>query len=861
MKVSDGKPQGDNPDIPLTSNQPTNIAAKSPATGIQPTNMAAENPTTSNQPTATAVETPQTGNQPANKPKLSASKSWPVGDSDGFLPLLLEELRRVGLVGTTARKYGGADELLLVSGGPVRGDSRFTSLVGPPTLRFVQVQPLTQEVAHPRENCSPLHGEIDLSGGGTECEWLIQKWGGQAWETDGVVTSPDLGGALREISSHTRSTGDQSIAQGEHPQPGALGGLLAYDLVQWTEPARLTNLPSEGALNGILLRCDRWVTHDRQQGVVTLCSMDHDEWFIRTSEVLDESLKLVDELVSQSDVTSFSSPVNDRQHVEIVEQVRDGIRRGEFYQLNYGRVWEGGLNSPWKMFRRLLESNPAPYSGWLSVPDYQFALASASPELLLAKRGKELSTRPIKGTRPRARVRERDESLKRELAASSKEVSEHMMLVDLERNDLAKVCSVGTVRWHDWRIESHPTVHHLVSDVRGRLKEDLDEWDALQALFPGGSITGCPKTATVAAIDEVEGRPRRAWTGSLGVSNPQTGRSTWNILIRTLEAEKNRDGEWQAKIQAGGGLVYESKADEEVAEAKWKAQALLNAAGGISETSVPVGEMTISSIPDVNERTSALLKILRDGVTSCIAPREPIHWYPSDPPLERCHPDTKRLLFIDNLDSFSYNIVHSAARSGAEVVIVEGRGREVVTDVQAVLNATRPTHILIGPGPGRPANSPLTEKLAKSAVNGNLTDSQGSPIPLLGVCLGHQALAEAAGWLLHPSPLGPVHGVPDLVTLCDDPLFQGLPRQVRMMRYHSLVVREDNENLVVIARDSSSSTLTMGLTHPTLPLWGVQFHPESCGSVDGERIITNFLSHSMRLNGQSVEEPMLGRQG
>jgi anthranilate/para-aminobenzoate synthase component I len=140
----------------------------------------------------------------------------------------------------------------------------------------------------------------------------------------------------------------------------------------------------------------------------------------------------------------------------------------------------------------------------MNIPDYDYSLASVSPELLLSMNGNELSTRPIKGTRPRARSRGRDLALKRELAASRKEVSEHMMLVDLERNDLGKVCAVGSVRWHDWRIESHPTVHHLVSDVRGRLRDDLDGWDALQALFPGGSITGCPKTATIAAIDELE---------------------------------------------------------------------------------------------------------------------------------------------------------------------------------------------------------------------------------------------------------------------------------------------------------------------------------------------------------------------
>ena len=115
----------------------------------------------------------------------------------------------------------------------------------------------------------------------------------------------------------------------------------------------------------------------------------------------------------------------------------------------------------------------------------------------------------------------------------------------------------------------------MVSEVQGRLRPGLDGWDALQALFPGGSITGCPKTVTVASIDELEGEPRRAWTGSLGHHDPRTGVSAWNILIRTLEAERDDAGEWRARVKAGGGLVIESDPEREVAEAKWKARGLL----------------------------------------------------------------------------------------------------------------------------------------------------------------------------------------------------------------------------------------------------------------------------------------------
>ena len=786
--------------------------------------------------------------------------SWAVGDRDGFTPSLLERLRQHRLCGFTASRYGGPDELSLISGGPIDEESRFTCIAGPSTTRFVQIQPSTVLQTPSRSSGSALHGVIDLSGASHPCEWYVQEWNGEVWTDVATSSSSDLAGSLRSLP-RPPDLSDEGMGAEEGPMPGAFAGLLTYDLVQWTEPVRLSNLPPEGALNGLLLRCDRWLVHDRQQGTLILRTLGGDEWFSQTRLAVEEWLNSHEDMDSHVECTSFSSSVSDAQHMQVVDDVRAGIHRGEFYQLNYGRVWRGEIQSPWAVFKRLQRSNPAPYSGWLHAPDHHLALVSASPELLLCKRGDGLSTRPIKGTRPRARVRERDDALKRELAASRKEVSEHMMLVDLERNDLSKVCSVGTVRWSDWRVESHPNVHHLVSDVTGRLRGDMDIWDALQALFPGGSITGCPKTATIAAIDEVESGPRRAWTGSLGITDIRGGTSTWNILIRTLEARQRREGDWQAKVQAGGGLVYESNPADEVTEAKWKSHALIEAAGGDSDTGIAIGEMEKSPVPDVNDTTTSLHHRLRSGVNSCISPEEPTHWLPTDPPLRKRQEGETRLLFIDNLDSFSYNIVHCAARAGASVVVVQGRGSDRVEDVGRMLEAVRPTHILLGPGPGRPANTPLTEALASLALSGEILDGEGVHIPLLGVCLGHQALAEAAGWRLSESATGPVHGVPDLLTHTSDSLFDGLEGEMRMMRYHSLAVTKRNDSLKVIATDSETESLVMALTHPSLPVWGVQFHPESAGSVDGERIIDNFLTLSMRYDGQSVEEPMLGREG
>ena len=804
--------------------------------------------------------------------------------SDDGLALLdlAEALRQEGLLGDDAERHGGPDELILLSGGPDGEDSDVTLLAGPPTLRITSTQPSRALQPESTEEGSALEGEIDLSPPSTSCNWRVESWQAAGWQKRLDIRQPDLATALRSMNPLLPDVGEQVSGI----SAGGLAGLLSYDLVQWTEPVKLRNLPQPGALLGVLFRCDRWLLHNRSQGTLSLLTTTEDDWSngckglvdlwlaARHSPTLkqqhgpDQAGRPGHSQPTQASLPrgqdSPSSTISDEEHIDFVEEVQAAIEQGQFYQLNFGRIWQGRIDHPWPVFRRLAEANPAPYSGWLHVPDFDFAIASASPELMLSIDGDELSTRPIKGTRPRARTRDEDEASMRELAATRKEVSEHMMLVDLERNDIGRVSRVGSVRWHGWRIESHPTVHHMVSDIRGLLREDLDGWDALQALFPGGSITGCPKTAVIAAIDELEGAPRGAWTGSLGHHDPRTGSACWNLLIRTLEAERQSDGGWQAKVQAGGGLVIESDPEQEVEEAKWKAQALLNAAWGSAATEVPMGEMEIHPIPALNEEVAALLSSLDSQPPACIAPAEPRRWRPEQPPFAPPAPGTRRLLFIDNLDSFSWNIVHCCSQLGVECIVVEGRGLSVPPNPQSVLQAVKPTHIILGPGPGRPSDTPLTLAFAGLAVNGELTDQaysqSGTPIPLLGLCLGHQALGVAVGWPLSPTPSGAVHGFHDLVSFSQDELFAGLGEQGRVMRYHSLALHQTNDDLQVLATDAATGKIPMALGSPNLPVWGVQFHPESCGSQEGWRILENFLAPTIWTVGESVEVPTQGRK-
>jgi anthranilate synthase component 1 len=197
---------------------------------------------------------------------------------------------------------------------------------------------------------------------------------------------------------------------------------------------------------------------------------------------------------------------------------------------------------------------------------------SSSPERLLKISGGVASTRPIAGTRPRSDDQATDDSLSEELFAHPKERAEHVMLIDLERNDLGRVSEPGSVEVDEMMVlESYAHVHHIVSNVQGRLRDDVTPGDAIRAVFPGGTITGCPKVRCMQIISELEAGPRGAYTGSFGYLN-RDGSLDLNILIRTMVLHDNR-----ISLRAGSGIVADSDAVAELAETRAKAKGLLQA--------------------------------------------------------------------------------------------------------------------------------------------------------------------------------------------------------------------------------------------------------------------------------------------
>jgi anthranilate synthase component 1 len=268
---------------------------------------------------------------------------------------------------------------------------------------------------------------------------------------------------------------------------------------------------------------------------------------------------------------SFESDCSREAFTDRVRTVKQYVRDGDTFQANISqRLCAPAAVHPVAAFDALRDVNPAPYSGLLEFPGVD--LVSASPELLLEREGDRLVTEPIAGTRPRGATEEEDDRLERDLVTDEKERAEHAMLVDLERNDLGKVCAFGTVDVTEYRrVDRYSEVMHLVSKVEGRIRPEHDLDDAIAAVFPGGTITGAPKPRTMEIIDEVEATRRGPYTGSIGIFGFDD-RAILNIIIRTLV---RYDDEYHLRV--GAGIVHDSVPEREYAETLDKARALVTA--------------------------------------------------------------------------------------------------------------------------------------------------------------------------------------------------------------------------------------------------------------------------------------------
>jgi len=275
-----------------------------------------------------------------------------------------------------------------------------------------------------------------------------------------------------------------------------------------------------------------------------------------------------------------------QEYLNAVQMCREYIMAGDIFEVNLSQRFGAELAiHPYELYRRLRALNPAPFACYLGFDGVD--IISASPERFMKLTGDLVETRPIKGTRPRGSNPAEDEAIAKELTNSYKDRAENVMIVDLERNDLGRVCRYGTVNVSELLIlEKYATVFQLVSTVEGRLQENKNCIDLLKATFPGGSITGAPKVRSMEIIDELEPTRRSVYTGNIGYIG-FNGDLDLNIAIRTFIVKDGR-----AYFQVGGAITYDSDPQAEYIETLDKAKALLMALGIVNNMAKEAGQAT-----------------------------------------------------------------------------------------------------------------------------------------------------------------------------------------------------------------------------------------------------------------------------
>ena len=360
-------------------------------------------------------------------------------------------------------------------------------------------------------------------------------------------------------------------------QGGALG-FISYDYIRYIEKIPNQTVDDMDIPDVFFLLFEEWFTYDHQENELWISGLyEENQLAIVRDKVETYALGWGDESKEeqiQGDVVKSEGvkvSIEDNEFQQSVRKIQKYISQGDVFQVNLSVRQAKPLHvSALDVYKQLRILNPSPYMGYFHTPEFQ--LVSGSPELLVKKKGKEVSTRPIAGTRSRGKDEAEDLVLARELIESEKERAEHVMLVDLERNDLGRVCEYGSVQVDEFMvIEKYSHVMHIVSNVKGQLADEKDEFDLIDSMFPGGTITGAPKIRTMEIIEELEPVRRGPYTGSLGWIGFNHDMEL-NIMIRTMLVKDN-----QAYVQAGAGIVIDSIPANEYKESMKKARALWNA--------------------------------------------------------------------------------------------------------------------------------------------------------------------------------------------------------------------------------------------------------------------------------------------
>lgn len=468
-----------------------------------------------------------------------------------------------------------------------------------------------------------------------------------------------------------------------------------------------------------------------------------------------------------------------QEYMANVETVREGMRRGDYYEVVVRQTFRTPFaGKASELFERVQQTSPSPYEFFLQFGDEQ--LVGASPEMFIRVEGRRVETCPISGTAPRTGDPLRDADNIRELLKSVKEESELTMCTDVDRNDKSRVCEPGSVKVIGRRlIESYAGVFHTVDHVEGTLQRGFDSLDAFLSHMWAVTVIGAPKKAAATAIENLE-KDARGWYGGAVGMITLNGDINTGILIRTTYL---RNG--IASYPVGATLLYDSVPAMEERETRLKATGFFRTLGaGQAE---PV--------------TASVVREAGPGAGS-------------------------KLLLVDNDDCFIHTLANYARQTGAEVVTYRaGFPPKLISKLS-------PSLILVSPGPGRPADFGVPELVREAVRLG---------VPLFGVCLGLQGIVEAFGGELGVLDY-PMHGKTSTVRHNGAGIFEGLPEQFQVGRYHSLFARREMLPACLEVTAETEDGVIMGVRHREVPVEGVQFHPESLLTAAGDhglRLIEN----------------------
>ena len=378
---------------------------------------------------------------------------------------------------------------------------------------------------------------------------------------------------------------------------GGWVGTIGYEMARWLDAV---SLDSKDDLNLPLLyffQVDQLWFYDHTTRILKMivskkCSVDPKKYYgDRVQEIEQhwkqaetilntppEPIKPIPPIQLNGNGSRLHSNISEAQYIEMVERAKHYIQEGDIYQANLSQRFETSFKGDaFGLYENLRQINPSPFAGYMKLGD--LTLVSSSPERLVKVEQGVLETRPIAGTRPRGRNSEEDNHLAEELLLNEKEQAEHLMLVDLERNDMGRVCEYGSVQVTDQMfIEQYSHVSHIVSNIRGTLKPNVTFKEILKAIFPGGTITGCPKIRCMEIIDELEPVARGPYSGSFGYIG-FSDHIDLNIIIRTILL---KDG--KAYFHVGAGIVADSVPANEYQETLDKAAAMIDVLTGVQKS-------------------------------------------------------------------------------------------------------------------------------------------------------------------------------------------------------------------------------------------------------------------------------------